>query len=89
MTTSVDNHLVEDGGGRGASSPASLEDLLRHAVRRAADCAILDITVTEGIVVLSGIAVRREDKSRAGFACWCDPAVRAVYNNLTVSSGPT
>ena len=85
---SVDKHPVEGEGGRGASNPASLENLLQHAVRRAADCASLDITVREGIVVLSGIVLHREDRSRAGFACWCDPTVRAVYNNLTISSAP-
>lgn len=84
---SVDSHPVAGEGVRGAIDPGSLEDLLRHAVRRAADCASLDITVTEGTVVLSGVALRREDRSRAGFACWCDPTVRAVYNNLTISPG--
>lgn len=86
---SVDDHPAGAEGGRTAADPDSLEDLLRHAVRRAADCARLDLTVSEGVVVLSGVALRPEDKSRAGFACWCDPGVRAVYNNLTISPGPS
>lgn len=85
---SVDPRLVEGEGGRAADDTVSLENLLRQAVRLAADCVDLDITVTEGIVMLSGVAMCREDKSRAGFACWCDPTVRAVYNNLTISSRP-
>ncbi|WP_247826172.1 BON domain-containing protein [Arthrobacter antioxidans] len=88
MTMSLDNHALGGGRRRAADDHASLEDLLRQAVRRAADCASLDITVTEGIVMLSGVVLRREDRSRAGFACWCDPTVRAVYNNLTVASSP-
>ncbi|WP_434994261.1 hypothetical protein [Arthrobacter sp. Ld5] len=88
MAISVDNHVVADAAGRAAGDPVHLEDLLRRAVRRAAECPVLDITVAGGVVMLSGMALRREDKSRAGFACWCDPTVRAVYNNLTISSGP-
>ncbi|MHA7238703.1 BON domain-containing protein [Arthrobacter sp. TMS1-12-1] len=87
MTMTVGNHPARAGGGRGAGDHASLERLLHHAVRRAADCARLDIAVTDGIVVLSGVVRRREDRSRAGFACWCHPSIRAVYNNLTVESG--
>ncbi|MFJ6003796.1 BON domain-containing protein [Arthrobacter sp. NPDC092385] len=71
---------------RGSQDPASLEEVLRCAVRRAAPYAALDLAVNEGTVVLSGMVPTPEERSRAGLACWCEPTVRAVYNNLEVTS---
>ncbi len=68
--------------------PGAVSDAARcaveQAIRRVVRCPQLHIVIDEGTVTLTGVVASAQDKSRAGFACWCDPLVHAVQNDLTV-----
>ncbi|MPY09785.1 BON domain-containing protein [Arthrobacter bussei] len=64
--------------------PLGVRSLVEQAIRSAAQCVGLGVSMEGGTVILTGTAASSQDRCRAGLACWCDPMVSAVQNNLRI-----
>ncbi|WP_209728241.1 BON domain-containing protein [Arthrobacter sp. CAN_C5] len=71
-------------GSSGDIDSAATQRVVLSAVRRAVGCLEITVSVKDGTASLTGIVDSPQDKSRAGFACWCSPAIRAVQNDLRI-----